>query len=421
MKFSTKSSKDNWDCWIDETHKTSIEFSDGHEISSSYSELFGAGIRYFSDRKVGFAATTQADNLVDTFEIAKHLSKYGQNDIFNEGTCHPENIRHNPVPSPQIQMEDIKNYLYSLIELLATPVSTKIYFEAINKDIKYQSNFYKLLEGKKNFYQLKFTKIFTERGKQTSLKNIFASFPKDHKRLHDSLSLFYLNLPEGNISAGEKLNCLMIEQASTFLLRLLARTLLTLFKVITSHKMYQNMQKQLVLNQQLHVLDLPFAKDSVFGLEFDGEGNICQARSIIENGKFENAIFNNKFGAIIGVKSTGNAVRHFSRPPYLDFRNFVMENGKRSYKEILSEISEGLLILEMKDTHFSSKFGEYQVEIVHGLKIINGKLEQRIFDGRFVINVFEIFGNKLLEIGKEYFKDMNVHSVPILIDKIIFL
>ncbi|MEM2281424.1 MAG: TldD/PmbA family protein [Candidatus Bathyarchaeia archaeon] len=129
--------------------------------------------------------------------------------------------------------------------------------------------------------------------------------------------------------------------------------------------------------------------------KFDGEGVPQQKTIIIENGILRNYLYDNYTAKKEGKESTGNAFRAgYLSTPRIEATNFHILPGKKSPKELVSEIDEGLLVYSVQGAHSSNPAsGEFSVVATPAWKIEKGEITHAVKGAMLAGNVFEALKN----------------------------
>lgn len=133
----------------------------------------------------------------------------------------------------------------------------------------------------------------------------------------------------------------------------------------------------------------------------DDEGTARGKIPIIEKGVLRNFVFDLQTAGIMGLKTTGNAVRSLTSPPFPDTSNIVIKGGKDRLEEFIKNVKEGLLIEQTMGSHQANLLaGEFSFNVDLGFKIENGKITGRVKDVMISGNIFSAF-NQIISIGKD--------------------
>lgn len=126
---------------------------------------------------------------------------------------------------------------------------------------------------------------------------------------------------------------------------------------------------------------------------FDGEGTPGQRTTLIENGILKGFLLDHTYASLLGLKSTGNAVRSFRTVPSIGSSNLVVEPGKEGLEDF-----EGIIIKNVFGEHTANPVsGDFSLPVGLGYVVRDGELVP-FKDNMLVGNVFDLL--KTAEPGK---------------------
>jgi PmbA protein len=174
-----------------------------------------------------------------------------------------------------------------------------------------------------------------------------------------------------------------------------AATLLQTFLGIFSA---ENVQKGLSLlkdkvgtniaSSKISIVDDPFMANSLNSSPFDDEGVAAYKKDIINEGRLTNLLYNLKTAKKDNVKSTGNARKGYKSPVGISAYNMYIQNGEKSYEDMLKNMGEGLIITELQGLHSGANAisGDFSLS-ARGYYVQNGEIsfpvEQITVSGNF--------------------------------------
>ena len=113
---------------------------------------------------------------------------------------------------------------------------------------------------------------------------------------------------------------------------------------------------------------------------FDDEGVEMRRVPLVKKGKIKNFYYDLQTAGIAGVENTGNGLRAgLQSEPVPGISNLVMKEGKVSFKEMIKDISEGIVIdqvLGLGQGNIIS--GAFSNNVQLGFKIEKGKIAGRV-------------------------------------------
>lgn len=125
----------------------------------------------------------------------------------------------------------------------------------------------------------------------------------------------------------------------------------------------------------INLVDDPFLKGGTGTASFDGEGVATKYKNIIEKGVLKTYLHNLKSAGRDSVESTGNASRgSYKSTIGISSTNFYFEPGEKSIDELISEMENGIHIVELEGMHsgFNPISGDFSLP-AKGYLVENGK------------------------------------------------
>lgn len=145
-----------------------------------------------------------------------------------------------------------------------------------------------------------------------------------------------------------------------------------------------------LFDEKLTLVDDPTLDGRPGSSSHDDEGVPRQRRVLIDRGVLRSFVYDLKTAAQAGVEPTGHGERGLFSPPSPSFSNLILEGGNTPLVEIISGISEGLLV--------ESPLGLGQGNIISGafsnsmslaFKIEGGEIVGRVKDVSIAGNIYE--------------------------------
>ncbi len=123
---------------------------------------------------------------------------------------------------------------------------------------------------------------------------------------------------------------------------------------------------------------------------FDGEGVTVARREMVKDGILQGWFLDIASATKLGLVSTGNASRGLGGPPSPSTSNFYLENGCKSFDELLGDIDAGFLVTEMMGSSVDMITGDYSRGAA-GFWIENGKVVHPVAEATIAGNLKEMF------------------------------
>jgi PmbA protein len=125
---------------------------------------------------------------------------------------------------------------------------------------------------------------------------------------------------------------------------------------------------------------------------FDGEGVPTRRTVVIENGVLKSYLLNTYTAKKLGLQTTGNAARGLAGTPGIGPGNYFLQAGKRTPKELISEIKEGLYVTEFLGQGVNLVTGDYS-RGASGMWISGGEFAYPVEEITVAGNLKELFFN----------------------------
>lgn len=155
-------------------------------------------------------------------------------------------------------------------------------------------------------------------------------------------------------------------------------------------------------------------------LPFDDEGVPTTRRPVIERGVLKGFLLDLRTARALGQAAQGNGFRRSpDSPPSPSPTNLVLEPGEKPAAELLSELSEGLYVVQLMGAWAGNPYaGQVSGNVLLGYLVRGGEIVGRVKDCMVSVNVFEAFGGALVARSRETEPSMGAERLPyLLVDK----
>src|SRR4249920_1796277 len=132
---------------------------------------------------------------------------------------------------------------------------------------------------------------------------------------------------------------------------------------------------------------------------FDGEGIPTRRTVVVENGVLRSYLLNTYTAKKLGLRTTGNAARGLAGTPGIGPGNYFLQPGKKTPKELIADVKEGLYVTEFLGHGANLVTGDYS-RGASGLWISGGELAFPVEEITVAGNLKELFFN-ISEIGSD--------------------
>lgn len=157
-----------------------------------------------------------------------------------------------------------------------------------------------------------------------------------------------------------------------------------------------------LLDPRLTFVDEAIVPNSPSSAGVDDEGVPTKDTAFIDKGVVTTFYHNLKSAGEAGTTSTGHGQRSMLGQPGASFHNPILKGGNSSFKELIADIKEGLLVesvLGMGQTNIMA--GQFSNTVNVAFKIENGEIVGRVKDVSIAGNVYDLLKNNLADMSKE--------------------
>lgn len=144
---------------------------------------------------------------------------------------------------------------------------------------------------------------------------------------------------------------------------------------------------QEILAPGIRILEDPHRPRGLRSRPFDGEGLPTAPRVLVEGGRITGWLTNMAASRQLGIAPSGHAARGGSGAPGISASNVHMEAGSATPKQLIADISEGVLVTELAGQGVNGVTGDYS-RGASGFRIVNGEVAGPVAE-------FTIAGNLL--------------------------
>jgi PmbA protein len=156
-----------------------------------------------------------------------------------------------------------------------------------------------------------------------------------------------------------------------------------------------------IASDKVTLIDNGRLKRGLSSAPFDGEGVPTGITRLIDEGVFQNVVYDTYTASKDGVKSTGNAQRGSHREvPSLGISNLYLQPGHKSQEEIISEIDNGMFVTRIMQTGgIDPMTGDCSMG-AYGQWIENGKLTKPV-SGVTIATTLQGLLKNISEVGND--------------------
>ena len=148
---------------------------------------------------------------------------------------------------------------------------------------------------------------------------------------------------------------------------------------------------QAVFASGVTIVDDPLRADGLRSRTFDAEGIRAERRRLVDQGVLTTWLLDCASARQLGLSTTGHAIRDVSSAPSPAPANAYIEPGALSRDELISDIKEGLYVIEMLGMGVNMVTGDYSRGAT-GFWIENGAIGWPVSEVTIAGNLAEMFG-----------------------------
>jgi len=158
---------------------------------------------------------------------------------------------------------------------------------------------------------------------------------------------------------------------------------------------------QRVFNQKLNLVDDPAIAYRPQSRPFDDEGVPSQHTPLIQEGKVTNFLYDLQTAALANTQSTSSASRSGGGLPAPAPSAFIIAPGEVSFKEMVQDIKEGLVIEQLMGAEQGNILsGAFSGNVLLGYKVESGKIVGRVKDTMVSGNIYQLL-NEIAAVGSD--------------------
>jgi PmbA protein len=172
-----------------------------------------------------------------------------------------------------------------------------------------------------------------------------------------------------------------------------------------------------IFDNRLSLQDHPHKDWAIGSAPFDAEGLDSNPKFLIEKGILKHFITDLYSASKLGILPSGNARRSFNRLPHPGVYNIICQPGDISYKEMLDQLDEGLIVDQVLGSHTGNPLsGDFSLNIDLGFYVNKGEIAGRVKNVMVSGNIYKLF-KRVLQISRERNWFENCYLPYILFDK----
>ncbi|MEA3378136.1 MAG: TldD/PmbA family protein [Nanoarchaeota archaeon] len=359
----------------------------------------GLSIRVFTNKRLGFAYTSDLNQYQKCIETAIKIAKMNKIDKDFKGFVKKANYRH------------IKNYNEKVSQItphFINKFTTRLVknISDINKNIKIAGGIFSKTITNLNIRNSNGINYVDK----TADNSFMASLVLKNKDHFENIGIakssrLPLSQDIGKCEAKRLLNLLNKKSLKNGQMQLALHpdALGDLFNqsyvfsinaanVQSKKSLWHNKIENKVFDKNLTIIDDGISENLLCSRSFDDEGTPSQKFKVIENGILKNILYDNQHAQKDNTKSTSNAQRDVQSLPSILPNNIIIKSG--ASKDIINEIDKGIYIRNLLGVHtMNEATGDFSLGITEGFYIENGEIKHPIKGTMIAGNFFKIMNN----------------------------
>jgi PmbA protein len=167
-----------------------------------------------------------------------------------------------------------------------------------------------------------------------------------------------------------------------------------------------------LFNAGLSIIDDPLRPRGLGSRSFDGEGLPTSRRAIIDKGVLTGWLMESASARQLGLSPTGHASRGVSGAPGVGPSNLHLEGGTLSPQELMSDIKNGIYVIELSGQGVNGVTGDYSRGAA-GFMIRDGQIAEAVSEFTIASNLKDMFANLFAANDIEFIRSTNVPTLRI--------
>ncbi|MCL4486354.1 MAG: metallopeptidase TldD-related protein [Nitrospirae bacterium] len=169
-----------------------------------------------------------------------------------------------------------------------------------------------------------------------------------------------------------------------------------------------------VMSEKVTLREDPFIPGGLGSRPFDGEGLPTRKKTLVDRGILTTYLFDTYSARKMRRHSTGNAVRSLGDGPGVGVTNLVVAPGPRSLDELVSGLSEGLLVTELIGFGVNTVTGDYS-RGAFGYWIKNGTILHPVSEITIAGTLDDLYRG-IVEVGSDLEIRSSVNTPSLLVE-----
>ena len=370
--------------------------SKNNDLSFAKEEIeLGVGIRVLHENRMGFAYTSNINQIENTAKKAYLNAKLNQADenfSFAEKTKYPKVKDNVDNKNKDLDLDEITSFMKNIIDIVndngCSPTSGE-FSKSYNEEMLINSNGVDV-KDKSTSFGAYISVNASENGEISSAYDIISS--REYDKLDgEKLAQDVTKLAKDSIG-GVKIdtkdtNVILDYHAGIGILS----TFMNGFSgdnVERGRSILKDKVGESIVSEGLSIYDDGTYDGGLNSCKFDSEGTASQKTSLVNNGVLEGFIYDIYNGNKANKESTGNGFRRFYSTPGISYSNLIFDFDS---KKAIDEVDDGVLVTNVLGAHTANPItGDFSLEVSNGFTIKDGDCENPIKKAMISGNVYSI-------------------------------
>ncbi len=159
-------------------------------------------------------------------------------------------------------------------------------------------------------------------------------------------------------------------------------------------------QGERIVSEQITLIQDGLLPGGARTAPFDGEGIPARRLTLLESGFFQNAIYDCAMARKLGAEPSGSAVRSLKTPPVIGISNLTLQNGKKSFAQLLEGIDRGVVVTQLQGLHTANEVtGDFSLG-ASGFWVERGRISHPIKGFAVAGNILDLL-RKVTDVGND--------------------
>ncbi|EWG13117.1 TldD/PmbA family protein [Cytobacillus firmus] len=393
--------------YYEREEKFACELFKGEIDSYDTSEVFGTSFRGLYEGRMGYAFTEKLDeeSLSFLIENAKENSQFVEDEVqeeifagsekYESGSYYSSSLADVTIAEKINLLKEIEKHIYAYDERVT---GTDYFMVRSGEMERVLLNSKGLSLSEKCNHAGIYVSVIVKQGDQVK-NGEYSKFTRDFSILNpEEIAKHAVEeaLSQLNARSAESKNypVLLRNDAASVLLQ----TYIPIFSAENTQKGQSALKGktgEIIAVASLNIIDDPFLEEGMLSSNFDSEGVATARKDIVKDGRLVTLMHNRKTAQKDGVESTGNAYKaSYKGALTVAPTNLYVNPSNQSYEELVSSLSEGIIITELSGLHSGANTvsGDFSIA-ANGYYVKDGKVQNAVNQMTIAGNFYKLLKN----------------------------